>query len=88
MPCKAVREIIESYYTERMGRSYATTVFNMRGVYSPNGGRGEEALAKKYEENAKYLEKQYPFTAKIYRSLSDEYRTMAVQEREIAEDVW
>lgn len=88
MPCEAVRKLIEEYYTEKMARSYTSTVFNMRGVYTPNGGKGEEALADKYEKNAEKIEKESPFTAKIYRDLSNEYRVMAARERTAAEDVW
>lgn len=88
MPCKAVRRIIEEYYTENMERSYATTVYNMRGVYSPNGGKGEEALADKYEKNAEMIERESPYTAKIYRRISNNYRMEAVRERKLAEDVW
>lgn len=86
MPCKAVRKLIENYYTEEMARSYATTVFNMRGVYSPDGGRGEMRLAEKYEENAKHLEREYPHTASIYRDISNTFKAWSVRERKEAED--
>ena len=80
--------MIEEYYTESMANSYATTVLNMRGVYTPDGGKGEELLANKYEENAKMIENDAPYTAKIYRLISSDYRRQALQERGHAEDVW
>ena len=87
MPCKAVRKIIEEYHTTNMARSYAVTVFNMRGVYTPNAGKGEELLARKYEENARKIELEFPYTAKIYYDISHRYKEMAKEERSLAEDV-
>lgn len=88
MPCKAVRQLIEEYHTENMIRGYITTVLNSRGVYVSNAGKGEEALAAQYAENAKKIERESPHTAGIYRELSREYKEMAREERKLAEDVW
>lgn len=88
MPCEAVRQFIEKNYTDNLARSYATTIYNMRGVYTPDGGKGEETLASQYEENAKNIEKDAPLTAQIYRIISSDYRMQALQERRLAEDVW
>lgn len=87
MPCKAVRKIIEEYHSPNLARSYAVTVFNMRGVYTPNAGKGEELLARKFEENAKKIELEFPHTAKIYYDISHRYKEMAEEERRLAEDV-
>ena len=86
MPCKAVRQIIEEYHTDNMQSAYITTEFNKRGVYSPNAGRSEKAIAQRYKQNADMIRIPYRHTARIYDDLSRHYLEMADDERKRAED--
>lgn len=89
MPCKAVCIVIEEQHSDCLDRAYETAIINKRGIYSPDGGKGETVLANQYQANAdKLAEAGYSYTAQIYHNLSDYYLRMAEQERKEAEDEW
>ncbi len=88
-PCEAVRKVIERYgNNERMLSSYKTTIYNMRGIYSPTAGIGEMEIAERYRESAEYLKVKYPKTAQIYYDLFHQYKHEADRERRDAENGW
>ena len=68
--------------------SYKTTIYNMRGIYSPTAGIGEMEIAERYRESAEYLKVKYPKTAQIYYDLFHQYKHEADRERRDAENGW
>lgn len=86
-PCEAVRKIIEEYYDDSLKRSYAMSIFNMRGIFSPTAGKEEMEISRKYKENAEAIRRSSPKTASIYDYLSNDYRYEAEYAREYAEDI-
>lgn len=85
-PCYAVRKVIEHYGDESMISSYATSVFNQRGVYSPTAGKEERRIAENYQQIAEHLKKEgYSKTASIYHRLYKQYMNEAFSDREEAE---
>jgi hypothetical protein len=87
-PCEAVRKMIEKYGDDRMIRSYQTTVYNRRGVFSPSAGKEELRIAEEFRENARHLEPHYPMTAKVFFGLYETYKRESDREREDAENGW
>jgi hypothetical protein len=87
-PCEAVRELIEDIYEDSLKSAYVVAEENKRGVYTPDAGRTEMEMSRKYRDNADNLRGKFPFTAMIYDSLSDSYKSQATFERKSAEDEW
>jgi len=88
MPCEAVRELIEGIYDDSLKSAYIISESNKRGVYTPNAGKTEMEMSRKYKYNADKIRDKSPFTAMIYDSLSDSYKSQANFERKSAEDEW
>lgn len=85
-PCQAVRKIIEQYGDESMIRSYVTSIFNQRGVYTPTAGKEERRMAENYRKIAEYMKKEgYSKTASIYYQLYKRYMYAASSDRKEAE---
>lgn len=81
-PAEEVREIIEERYTKSLDNEYVASICNLRGVYSPTGGKEERKIAFNYKENADNIRCKYPNTAKIYDHLYQQYIYEANSERE------
>ena len=88
MPCESVRKVIEDNFDESLKNSYMVAEENKRGVYTPNAGKTEMEMSKKYKINAEALRDNYPKTAQIFDALSESYRFQAERERKSAEDEW
>lgn len=87
-PCEAVREIIEEYDSDSLRSSYIVAEENKRGVHTVDAGKSELILHQRYLNNAEGLQAEYPKTADIYFTLSEDYKREAEYERKRAEDEW
>jgi hypothetical protein len=68
--------------SDRMRIAFRVQLFNNRGVFSPNGGRSEDALAQRYDDAAGHAEGKGWFRlAAVLRELAEEYRRDAERER-------
>ncbi|MFR1760867.1 hypothetical protein [Frisingicoccus sp.] len=85
-PCEAVRFIIERDADDNMVSEYTVSIFNKRGIHTPDAGRSEHQIAERFRANADYLSIKYPKTANIYYSLSQQYEWHSRREREHAEN--
>lgn len=88
MPSEAVREIIEEVYDESLKNAYVIAETNKRGTFSPNAGKTELEMSRRYKDNADNIRLRYPKTASIYDLLSDSYKVDSLRERKNAEDDW
>lgn len=85
-PCQAVRKVIEHYGDESLIRSYVTSIYNQRGVFTPTAGKEEKRMAENYWKIAEYMKKEgYSKTASIYYQLHKQYIYEATSSREEAE---
>lgn len=84
-PAEAIRYAIEDYGDATLENEYVSTIYNMRGVYSPSGGKEERKLANSYKENANGIRNRWYKSAKIYDSLHERYMYEADSERESEE---
>lgn len=85
-PCQAVRKVIEHYGDESLIRSYVTSIYNQRGVYTPTAGKEERRMAENFWQIAEYMKKEgYSKTASIYYQLHKQYIYEATSSREEAE---
>lgn len=84
MPCEAVRRVIEDYKSDEICRAYMIAERNKRGVFVVSAGKEEAVISERYKRNAEALSVDYPWTAKIYRRLSEVYMQDAISERERA----
>lgn len=85
-PCQAVRKVIERYGDESLIRSYVTSIYNQRGVYTPTAGKEERRMAENYWQIAEYMKKEgYSKTASIFYQLHKRYIYEASSDREEAE---
>lgn len=85
-PCQAVRKVIEDYGDESLINSYATSIFNQRGVYTPTAGKEERRMAENYQHIAEHMKKEgYSKTASIYHQLYKQYMYEASSGRKEAE---
>lgn len=87
-PCEAVRKIIEEYDSDSLRSSYIVAEENKRGVHIVDAGKSELILHQRYLNNAEGLQAEYPKTAEIYFTLSEDYKREAEYERKRAEDEW
>lgn len=87
-PCEAVREIIEEYDSDSLRSSYIVAEENKRGGHTVDAGKSELILHQRYLNNAEGLQAEYPKTAEIYFTLSEDYKREAEYERKRAEDEW
>ncbi len=90
-PCEAVREEmgdIDDWISDKRAfeTAYIVAECNKRGVYTPNGGEGQMALADHYKRNSEALKERWPFLSKIYSDLAESYLEEASRERERAEN--
>lgn len=84
MPCEAVRRIIEEYKSDEICSAFVSAERNKRGIFAASAGKEETIIAERYKRNAEALSVDYPWTAKIYRRLSEIYMQDATSERESA----
>lgn len=85
-PCQAVRKVIEHYGDESLIRSYVTSIYNQRGVFTPTAGKEERRMAENYNKIAEHMKKEgYSKTASIYYQLHKQYIYEATSSREEAE---
>lgn len=86
-PHRSVREILESYESEDIGRGIITERFNMRGTYSKGlyeGGDQERELANKYSSWAEISE-DWERTSKLLKAISKNWSQDAEREDARAE---
>ena len=79
-PCSAVRAVLDQYCSSEMGRGFEMGKHNLRGVTSRaafEGGDQERGLATKFRQDARIIRSRWPFTARILRSLADDYDRQA-----------
>lgn len=84
MPCEAVRRIIEEYKSDEICEAYVIAERNKRGVFVASAGKEEMVISERFKRSAEALSVDYPWTAKIYRRLSEVYMQDAISERERA----
>lgn len=74
MPIKNVRKIIEYYNSQDLNNSFKIGMYNQRGIHNVGIGEEEYALYKKYLDYSNNMKLDYPITAKIMKSIADNYR--------------
>lgn len=89
-PCDLVRDFIEDINDDMdfqyLSNAYVTEIYNSRGIYCPDGGKGERELAALYRGNMERLiDCGYSKVAKLYEKLTEAYSQMSEEERERAE---
>jgi hypothetical protein len=75
-PCKAVRDLLEKFQSERVEEGFETQVFNSRGVTTrapEAGGDQERELAAKYLGWAKAFRDGWPRAAAVLRHIASTY---------------
>ena len=85
VPAITVREYIEENADDNLINSFAIAVENERGVYWATEGKEEMQLSKKYKNIANEIRIDYPETARIYDSISENYYVESESERRSAE---
>jgi len=79
-PCKAVRDLLEKFQSERVEEGLETQVFNSRGVTTrapEAGGDQERELAAKYLGWAKAFRDSWPRAAAVLRHIASTYEHQA-----------
>ena len=84
-PCESIREMIEKYGDNELSRAFQQEVYYSRNCYTPSAGKKELKISEGYVENAQYLDKEYPKTARIFYELSEWYKMDASMQRIEAE---
>lgn len=87
-PCRPVRELLEELQSERVERSLATRLYNLRGVSGrglQDGGKQERKLAERYRVSAAGFAGRWPQTAAVLRELAGMYDTDAREQETEAE---
>ncbi|MFI5399189.1 MAG: hypothetical protein ACHQ9S_26965 [Candidatus Binatia bacterium] len=82
-PHEAVRDVIEAVGSEDLEAGFSTGLYNSRGVVTKDllqGGEQERSIAEHYEKQASGLEKSWPRTAALVRSIAEGYRRDAKRE--------
>jgi transcriptional regulator with XRE-family HTH domain len=82
-PCAAVREVIENVASEELERGLAIGKYNSRGVISRAigaGGQSERSLAEHYETLATAVADSSLRTARMLRSMAEDYHRDANRE--------
>jgi transcriptional regulator with XRE-family HTH domain len=75
-PHEAVRFILEADCSREMETGFTTGVFNKRGVWTKNigdGGAQERNLSQEFRRYADAMNLKYPKTARLLRSIADDY---------------
>lgn len=75
-PAEAIRDVVEVVASERMETGLAIGRYNQRGVHSRalfDGGAQERTLADTYRGWASTMTSRWPRTARILRTLADDY---------------
>ncbi len=85
-PHEAIREKIEEIGNDELIHEFAFAIIYKRGMYPVTAGKGEYALAQKYEKLKKKFEIRYPKTSKIFDIISNSYMDESIQERYAAEN--
>ena len=80
-PHEVIRKYIENNYTKDFEDGYITTLFNNRGVYNVDGGDSTFLLSQSLKENANKIRELYPYTAKMYDKISQQYNVQSEDER-------
>lgn len=84
-PRESIREMIEKYGDNELSRAFQQEVYYSRNFYTPSAGKKELKISEGYVENAQYLDKEYPKTARIFYGLSEWYKMDASMQRIEAE---
>jgi hypothetical protein len=87
-PCRPVRDLLEDLQSERVERSLAIKLYNLRGVTGrrlQDGGKQERKLVERYRASAAGFAGSWPQTAAVLRQLADMYDTDAREEEIEAE---
>ena len=77
--------MIEKYGDNELSRAFQQEVYYSRNFYTPSAGKKELKISEGYVENAQYLDKEYPKTARIFYGLSEWYKMDASMQRIEAE---
>lgn len=83
-----IQKTREEYDSDSLRSSYIVAEENKRGVHTVDAGKSELILHQRYLNNAEGLQAEYPKTAEIYFTLSEDYKREAEYERKRAEDEW
>ena len=78
-PHEAVRSALEQVGRRNVETGFSTGVFNSRGVVRKNigeGGAQERSLGERFRGHAAALDLKYPRTARLLRSIADQYDRM------------
>jgi hypothetical protein len=81
-PTLAVRNVIETEWSEQLTRGFQTQTFNNRGLVSRSltaGGAQEIKLAERYEGWAQRATTRWPKTAAALRAIAEGYRVDAAR---------
>lgn len=79
-PCKAVSEVVEELYGERLAHGILIGRFNARGATFRDfdeGGDQERVLVRQYEDWATACELEFPRMASVLRLISDRFQNFA-----------
>lgn len=72
-PVPSVCQVIEKYYTEKLGKGFRVETLNKKSVHLLNAGKSKQKTAEQFENYLHKLELQYPCTTKILRDIRDTY---------------
>ena len=84
-PHESARSVLEQEDSGKIGDGFRTGVFNSRGVVTKNieeGGKQERTLADRFRQHAEALNLKSPRTARLLRSIADQYDRMGHWEDE------
>lgn len=77
----AVAEVLDAKDAEPMRREFTSQLYNNRGVFSPDGGKGERELADRFRRQASQLDELSLFRiGTALRDLAKEYEREAIRE--------
>lgn len=82
-PHEAVRSVLDLDSSRAMEAGFTTGVFNKRGVWTKNigdGGAQERSLSQGFRRYADAMNLKYPKTARLLRSIADQYDRMGAFE--------
>lgn len=84
---RPVAAALDTRDAEPMRRGFGTGLFNLRGVYTVDGGRGERALAAEFRSKAKdLLGAGYGRLSAVVKDVAESYERDAIREQLEAQD--